>query len=1000
MPVRSTINSRSHCKRGTVLAPPHSHKQPQVDRRKTVTDRRVVKADFSAGKKSAIDVDALELRAVKRRFVALNTDRLRRVVDSLEPRQRVFIQLLPLLFHINHPMLPGYLSNKTPCGISDYAPGKRCIQAARKLAKSFSYRRRAQRRYSIHALYLMGSTGTIAYSKSSDFDIWICHRPGMPEEHIDALQEKADGIQSWAESLGLEVHFFIMDDVSFREQEHQQLSNENAGSSQHHLLLDEFYRTGLLVAGRFPVWWLVPPRYEKRYDEYVEKLILNRFIKPNDIVDFGGLARLPSEEFFGATLWQLYKAVDSPYKSIIKILLMEAYANQYPDIEVLAIRFKQAVHSGDVQLDQLDPYVMMCNTVEEYLFSRKELDRLDLARRCFYFKVNEPMSKPDGRRVQSWRREAMRELIDIWGWSKSKLTSLDQRGQWKIKRVLDERHLLVDELTRSYRALSQFGREQNSEVTIRSDDLNLLGRKLYVAFERKAGKVEMINPGVSSDLSEERLSLHRVDDDGQHGWALYRGTVLQRDAGEHTPLKRTVGLLELLAWCHFNGLINRNPSTISIQPPESSLTQWELRCVLDCLQQMFPLGKTPESDMQALANKTTVRQAGLFINLARDPMSKLTRNGMQLVSERIDPLSYGGQWENLAVGFEMINITSWGEVLTFRYAGRTALLDCLCDYFAWSPVGSGSLPPPVPCFSFSSSRGAIIARRLEELLGEATDFFYRNYWRRHARYALRIGQHYYVLQCENDVPRYCEFDSQNGLLNYLASPQTAFSPIRIDKQTLDGSPLPLILARNREGIVQFFFRVQGPRAHVYILDERGSLFHQCVAFHDRQTLLGQFQQFLDAVRYRLCNMSLPNSLADNEDCQYHQVSRDHQDDFQLETLRALPYAGKSGFMDVQVIGDLDDERHGSFSIFCGNREFSALEYGDRLFHEVALHITHKRSSGSSYPIYITDIDVNPAMLGSDKADGMQTIHFLSYKKRIESLLNEALQNIKPAESSD
>ncbi|MGD8672752.1 MAG: class I adenylate cyclase, partial [Thiogranum sp.] len=312
-------------------------------------DSRVVRGDFGAGKKPDIEIDALQLRAVKRRFVALNADRLRRVQDSLEPRQRVFIQLLPLLFHINHPMLPGYLSNKIPCGVSDYAPGKRCIQAARKLARSFSYLRRAQARYSIHALYLMGSTGTIAYSKSSDFDIWICHRPGMPDEDLFALREKADSIKSWAESLGLEVHFFLMDDGSFREREHQRLSNENAGSSQHHLLLDEFYRTGLLVAGRFPVWWLVPPAFEQYYDEFVDKLVLNRFIKASDIVDFGGLSHLPSEEFFGATLWQLYKAVDSPYKSILKILLMEAYANQYPDIEILAMRFKKSVHTGDVQ---------------------------------------------------------------------------------------------------------------------------------------------------------------------------------------------------------------------------------------------------------------------------------------------------------------------------------------------------------------------------------------------------------------------------------------------------------------------------------------------------------------------------------------------------------------------------------------------------------------------------------------------------------------------------
>ncbi len=925
--------------------------------------------------------------------MALNKDRLRRVQECLNTRQRAFIRLLPLLFHINHPMLPGYLSNTTPCGVCDYSPAKRSIQSARKLAKSFSYQRRAQRRYSIHALYLMGSTGTIAYSKSSDFDVWICHRPGLSKQDIAALHEKADGIKCWAESLGLEVHFFLMDDASFRDKEHQQLSNENVGSSQHHLLLDEFYRTGLLVAGRYPVWWLVPPAYEKHYHEYVDKLIVNRFIKANDIVDFGDLSHLPTGEFFGATLWQLHKAVDSPYKSIIKILLMEAYANQYPDIEILAMRFKKMVHKGGVQLDRLDPYVMMCNTVEEYLFSRRELERLELARRCFYFKVNEAMSKPGRGRRLSWRRQAIRELVDTWGWSRSKIASLDQRRQWKIKRVLEERQILVDELTLSYRALSRFGREHNNEHAINSDDLNLLGRKLYVAFERKAGKVEMINPGVSRDLSEERLSLHHIDKRGSRGWAIYRGNVLVRDTDKHTPLKRTASLLELLVWCHFNGLINRNPTSIGIQPPDSSLRQWELRCVLDCLQQMFPKGKIPKSDIQSLAEQATVRQAGVFINLARDPMSKLTRNGMQLVSGRVDPLSYGGQRENLAVDFETLTVTSWGEVLTYRYAGCTALLDCLCDYFAWSPVDSGTVPPPLPCFSFSSSRGAIIARRLEQLFNEVTEYFYYNSWRRHARFALRIGQNYYVLKCEDNVPRYQELDSQTALLDHLGQPQISFSPIRIDKHTMDNSALTLVLDRNQEGVLQLFYQIDGGRAQVYILDERGSLFHQCLAFHDQQTLLSQFQHFLDMLRYRLSHTNMPNSLSDKMYNQYFHIIRNSLEEYVLVPVKANPETGMRRCFNVQVIGCLEDERYGSFSIFFDNREFSTLEFGEQIFQRVAEHISAKRNNGRAYPIYITDIDVNPAMLGTDNVNGVQSIHFLNYKKRIESLLNQALQDM-------
>ena len=94
-----------------------------------------------------VNIDGVDLRAVKRRFMAINNDRLKRVYQSLRDRQKIFFEVLPLLFHINHPMLPGYLSTKTPAGVADYTPGNRCIEAGRKLSKSFSYQRRAQRRH-------------------------------------------------------------------------------------------------------------------------------------------------------------------------------------------------------------------------------------------------------------------------------------------------------------------------------------------------------------------------------------------------------------------------------------------------------------------------------------------------------------------------------------------------------------------------------------------------------------------------------------------------------------------------------------------------------------------------------------------------------------------------------------------------------------------------------------------------------------------------------------
>ena len=399
-----------------------------------------------------------DFKAVKARFFALNRSRLQRAVADLRQRQRDFLEMLPMLYHINHPLLPGYVTRKTPAGIPDYAPSSNALHLANRLAKSFTYKKRAYRRFSIQAIYIMGSTGTIAYSSKSDFDIWVCYDPALSNEQLVELEQKSRAIERWAASLEVDAHVFLVNPDKFRDGEHGQLSSENTGSALHYLLLEEFYRTSLLIAGRYPAWWLVPPEMEHNYDEYVADLQTKRYIHSRDHIDFGGLNRVPGAEFYGATLWLLYKAIGSPYKSVLKILLMEAYASEYPQIDLLGIRFKKAIYQGENEIDKLDPYLMMLHKVEEYLSKRGETKRLELIRRSFYFKVNEKLSENMGQPSPKWQRKLLQELVDAWNWSTSQLFILDSKDNWKIQRVIEERNGLIQELTSSYRFLSDFAR--------------------------------------------------------------------------------------------------------------------------------------------------------------------------------------------------------------------------------------------------------------------------------------------------------------------------------------------------------------------------------------------------------------------------------------------------------------------------------------------------------------------------------------------------------------
>ena len=73
------------------------------------------------------------------------------------------------------------------------------------------------------------------------------------EPKCEALQEKALLLEEHAAQLGMQLHFFILNADAFREGRNIAISDESSGNTQHHLLLEEFYRTGLLLAGRPPL---------------------------------------------------------------------------------------------------------------------------------------------------------------------------------------------------------------------------------------------------------------------------------------------------------------------------------------------------------------------------------------------------------------------------------------------------------------------------------------------------------------------------------------------------------------------------------------------------------------------------------------------------------------------------------------------------------------------------------------------------------------------------
>jgi len=935
-------------------------------------------------------IDRKVLSQLRARFLKLNEGRMARAMEGLSSRQQGVLNLLPLFFHVNHPLLPGYVSGSTPAGLSNYEPDALALAEAQRLTRSFSYKtRHGNPPRPIHGLFLMGSLGTLAQADQSDMDVWVCHAPDLSDNELAELRKKCQLLEAWADSQGAEAHFFLIDPSRFvRGERDTQLSSDDCGTTQHYLLLDEFYRTAIWLAGRTPLWWLVPVYEETRYTQYTQTLLSKRFVPAEENLDLGHLARIPPGEFIGAGLWQLFKGIESPYKSVLKLLLTEVYASEHPKVECLSLRFKQAVFANRLDLDELDPYIVVYRRIEEYLKARAEPERLELVRRSLYLKVNRKLSSSgSGARNPSWQRLLLERLANEWGWDQRQLAMLDSRSQWKVRQVSAERRALVNELNYSYRFLTQFARTEQTVSLINKRDLNVLGRRLYAAFERKAGKIEFINPGIAPDLAEDTLTLVQSPDSketGQSHWGLYNGSLSALEWENFAPIKRSRELLELLTWCHRNGVID-STTRLALHPGSSDLSEFELFNLLGSLQQTVALPLTTVSEEQLL-HASVPSEVLVLVNVGVDPLKHHRDLNILMTTERTDSLSYAGVRENLVLTLDQVTLNSWNEVMVSRYDGAHALLDCLRDYLNTLPRGT---QPRLRVRCFCHNRAQFIAQRVEEIFDMAQNLLLSQL---NHRYLIQVQQHYHVLELVPGHVNHVALASLPALMAYLGEEQLSYSPLHLDPMALEEQDLALILPMGQPECIQVFYRIIDSEAELYVLDEFNALWQQRLPYHDEQSLLVPLQRFLQSILYRrdaLLPMDASQPIAPLEALYYQILPSGSGRARRIEPRPAPLTPVDKPFYDVQAIIGKAAPGQVQVTLYCNQREFSELEHGDQLFSVVAGEIVEQRHETQRYRCYITDLDLS-GLLGDAQSPSNL---YLRYKSDLERALNDALEQV-------
>lgn len=774
------------------------------------------------------DVLYLYIETLKQRLDAINQLRVDRALAAMKPAfQRVY-SLLPTLLHHHHPLMPGYLNGNVPHGVCLYTPDETQQDYLNDLEDKWGspFDKPASGELPITGVYSMGSTSSIGQSCSSDLDIWVCHQSWLDNEERTRLQQKCSLLEKWAASMGVEVSFFLIDENRFRHNESGSLGGEDCGSTQHILLLDEFYRTAVRLAGKRILWNMVPGEEEAHYDEYVLSLYAQGALTPNEWLDLGGLSSLSAEEYFGASLWQLYKSIDSPYKAVLKTLLLEAYSWEYPNTQLLATDIKHRLHQGEIVSFGLDAYCMMLERVTRYLTDINDTTRLDLARRCFYLKVCEKLSL--AKACVGWRREILSQLVSEWGWSEERLAMLDNRANWKIERVREAHNELLDAMMQSYRNLIRFARRNNLSVSASPQDIGVLTRKLYAAFEALPGKVTLVNPQISPDLSENDLTFIHVPVGraNRTGWYLYNQAPAMDSIVSHQPLEYNRYLNKLVAWAYFNGLLT--PQTRLHIKSGNLCDTAKLQELVADVSHHFPL-RLPAPTPKALYSPCEIRHLAIIVNLENDPTAAFRNQVVHFDFRKLDVFSFGQQQQCLVGSIDLLYRNSWNEVRTLHFSGEQSVLEALKTILG--KMHQDAAPPEsVEVFCYSQHLRGLIRTRIQQLVSECIELRLSSTRLEPGRFkAVRVAGQTWGLFFERLSVSVQKLE--NAVEFYGAISNNKLHGLSIKVETDQVHLPPVVDGFASEGIIQFFFEDTSDDKgfNIYILDEsnRVEVYHHC-----------------------------------------------------------------------------------------------------------------------------------------------------------------------------
>jgi len=861
-----------------------------------------------------------------------------------------YIRLLPLIFQINHKLLPGYIGIDTPAGIYAYKPDQETLDYARGLNNKFRYQQEGViKNSSIDAMYFH------RHLVDGATNCWLFYSLKLNEDQVRDLKAKAEKVSKWLLLRGFEVKFFCCSSGDFSN------SDFRPEHINKEIFLDYFYSQSFLMAGKYPVWWLVPPDKEENYESFVKYIKQARFVDNDEFIDLGSVANKNREDLLRYAIEKVQRIKQSAEISLVELLMVDRKNSLWPTIDGLSLRLKKHLYQKSESMHAVDCLVeIMHEAFKRYSPDSHILKPSKLFYRIKYFDGN-------------LSNEIIDEFVKSEYQQHFSETGIDKIIVYikLLKAINHEVRQVFSNIVTQYTSMNNVGSLDNGLAIAARNMLNFLSDT--------ANSVPLYNNVDRPEIVFNRILLKNKTSGGKNNfWDL----VLKTEQGQERIIEGFSSLLGLLAWCWLNRLVNHT-TQVSIDCPGQRIRQTDARYVLETLISQLNPGLVCTVPAKAYESEVRPVQSLLFINLE----NKSASVAEVTVSENDDPLSYGENATNLITQCDQLIINSWGEVYTKLFTGNEGVIRCLCEWTHSARLDGFSRPENINIFGHGTGDSTYMSQRISQVYSEMVGFFYMDK-QYEGRFILRLGSDYYIVCSENMQLTPKLLGDRKKLFSYLESPLQRFSMTAIEKNACAEYPLREIYQSNKINMVQVFYHLSGRYCYTWVLDEKGTLWQDSSEMFELDLYFTHWLYVYRNFIRRIAATAGKDNYSPG--FEMYKVSISRLGGIDLFAVGADSMSRRKDFLDIQV--SIETEANlDQLSLICDGKLFDYKTLKQNVLTECVEYISIRLATEGFMPVYVTDIDVPLRLFNVSHKDQIQLSHLLKFKRNFERRINKLLE---------